>query len=117
MSVQRSVPNLQSADIEAVRAFYVHDVGFDVSMDEGEFILFSSRANPDVQVSLNETPSGPQAALAVDVGTPERVAELYEACQSRGLSIVEPLDDKPWGIRRFGVVDPSGAQVTLLAHL
>ena len=24
---------------------------------------------------------------------------------------------KPWGIRRFSVLDPSGARVTVLAHL
>lgn len=34
-----------------------------------------------------------------------------------GVRASEPLDDKPWGIRRFSLLDPSGSRMTVLAHL
>jgi hypothetical protein len=55
--------------------------------------------------------------FAVDVGTAGRVTELHGEVVERGLTIVEPIDDKPWGIRRFSVLDPNGTRVTVLAHL
>jgi catechol 2,3-dioxygenase-like lactoylglutathione lyase family enzyme len=117
VSIRRAVPNVQSDDVAASRMFYVDVLGFEVSMDEGSFVLFAAPGAPDMQVSVNETPTGSQAGFAVDVGSPERVAEIHAACVASGLSVVEELDDKPWGIRRFGVLDPSGVQVTVLAHL
>lgn len=117
MSIKRAVPNIATEDVAESREFYAGVLGFDVSMDEGSFLLFSSPVAPNVQVSVNETPAESQAAFAVDVGSPDRVTEVYEECRRRGLSVVEELADKPWGIRRFGVLDPSGVQVSVLAHL
>ena len=52
----------------------------------------------------------------VDVGTADRVSEIHREATAQGLRIVEQLDDKPWGIRRFSLLDPGGARVTVLAH-
>lgn len=37
--------------------------------------------------------------------------------QDRGLRIVYPLTDEPWGVRRFFVEDPDGRIINVLAHL
>ena len=36
---------------------------------------------------------------------------------ARGLDIVYPLTDEPWGIRRFFVREPSGTVVNVASHL
>lgn len=109
---------MRAEDLEATREFYVDVLGFEVSMEVGDFLLFSSPNAPDVQVSVNETPEGaPPAAFAVDVGSPDRAKEIYDALVSRGVTVTEEIEDKPWGIRRFGVVDPDGVRVTILCHL
>jgi uncharacterized glyoxalase superfamily protein PhnB len=34
----------------------------------------------------------------------------------RGLRIVYPLSDEPWGVRRFFVVDPDGVVINVMSH-
>jgi len=34
----------------------------------------------------------------------------------RGLDVVHPLTDEPWGVRRFFVRDPNGHVVNILSH-
>ncbi len=119
MAIQRAVPDVQSTEIDATKSFYVDLLGFDVSMEVGDFLQFSSPTNPEVQVSVNETPDGVPVhpGFMVDVGTGDRAQELYTQALDQGLTVVEPIDDKPWGIRRFGVLDPNGVRVTVLSHI
>jgi uncharacterized glyoxalase superfamily protein PhnB len=35
----------------------------------------------------------------------------------RGLRVVYPVADEPWGVRRFFVEDPGGTVVSILAHI
>jgi catechol 2,3-dioxygenase-like lactoylglutathione lyase family enzyme len=117
LSIHRAMPDLRSDDVDACKAFYVGLIGFRVSMEEGKFLLFSSPSDPKVQLTVNGDQEALPPGFAVDVGTEERVSEIHAAALARGLRLVEPLDDKPWGIRRFSLLDPSGTRVTVLAHL
>ena len=36
---------------------------------------------------------------------------------ARGLDIVYPLTDEPWGVRRFFVREPSGTVVNVATHI
>jgi hypothetical protein len=49
---------------------------------------------------------------AVAVGVPAHAEAL-----KRGLRIVYPLTDEPWGVHRFFVEDPGGTIVNVLAHI
>jgi catechol 2,3-dioxygenase-like lactoylglutathione lyase family enzyme len=115
--ITRAFPDIRSDDIEGSRAFYAGLLGFDVSMEVGKFLLFTSPSDPKVQVSLNGDFDSLPAGFIVDVGSGERVDEIHAAAQAGGLRIIEVLDDKPWGIRRFSLLDPSGNRVTVLAHI
>jgi catechol 2,3-dioxygenase-like lactoylglutathione lyase family enzyme len=117
MRITRAFPDIRSDDIEGSRAFYAGLLGFDVSMEVGKFVLFTSPSDPKVQVSLNGDFDSLPAGFIVDVGSGERVDEIHAAAQAGGLRIIEALDDKPWGIRRFSLLDPSGNRVTVLAHI
>jgi catechol 2,3-dioxygenase-like lactoylglutathione lyase family enzyme len=116
-SIHRAMPDLRSDDVDACKAFYGELIGFKLSMEEGKFLLFSSPSDPKVQLTVNGDQEALPSGFAVDVGTAERVTEIHAAALARGLRMVEPLDDKPWGIRRFSLLDPSGTRVTVLAHL
>jgi catechol 2,3-dioxygenase-like lactoylglutathione lyase family enzyme len=116
MTITRAVPDIRSDDIEASRSFYSGLLGFDVSMESGKFLLFTSPSDPNVQVSLNGDFDSLPAGFIVDVDTAERVSEIHSAAVASGLRIIEDVDDKPWGIRRFSMLDPSGSRVTVLAH-
>jgi hypothetical protein len=122
MAVLRAIPEVRTGEDEvaATSRFYSEVVGLDVSMEVGSFILLTAPGSPNVQVMLNGDPADQDPlppGFTVDLGSGEAVNAAYETSVRRGLTIVEEMDDKPWGIRRFSVLDPVGTRVTMLAHV
>jgi uncharacterized glyoxalase superfamily protein PhnB len=120
VTIRRAIPEIATDDVAAARAFYEGVLGFEPQMEVGDFVSWSSPVNPEIQVMANATP-GDVAPLppgfSVDVGTGEAASRIYETCAQAGYEVLEELTDKPWGIRRFSVLDPSGTRVTILAHV
>jgi uncharacterized glyoxalase superfamily protein PhnB len=122
MAIARAIPEVRTNDDEvaATTRFYSEVVGLDVSMEVGSFVLLSAPENPSVQVMLNGDPSDGDPlppGFTIDLGSGGAVSAAYDDAARRGLTIVEEIDDKPWGIRRFSVLDPVGTRVTMLAHI
>ncbi len=46
----------------------------------------------------------------------ESVDEAHAKAVERGLDIVYPLTDEPWGVRRFFVADPNGVIINVMSH-
>jgi catechol 2,3-dioxygenase-like lactoylglutathione lyase family enzyme len=118
MDVRRIVPCLESDDFESVKDFYTGVLGLEVGMGYPEFIDFGSPANPTAQIVV--TAPGVEQPLphfGIDVGNPASVDATHAEAVARGLEIVYPLTDEPWGVRRFFVRDPTGAVVSILAHI
>ncbi len=120
MTIVRTVPDIRALDLSVSRSFYQDLLGFKVVMDQANMVMFASPTEPKQQVTLNGD-AAESAALppgfAMDVGFPENVSELHERAVNQGCIIVEPLEDKPMGIRRFSLLDPNGVRITVLAHL
>jgi catechol 2,3-dioxygenase-like lactoylglutathione lyase family enzyme len=113
----RIVPYPSGRDITASRDFYVEALGLEVTM-ENPVLCLSSPANPSAQVILS--PPGfedPQPSFGVDLGDPAAVDAAHAEALRRGLRIVYPLTDEPWGVHRFFVEDPGGTIVNVLAHI
>jgi catechol 2,3-dioxygenase-like lactoylglutathione lyase family enzyme len=121
MPIPRIVPYLESADFDAIKAFYVDTLGLEVAMEDPSmpgFLGLSSRENPSAQIIVSgQGVEQPLPAFGVDVGDAAAVEAAHEAALRDGREVVYPLTDEPWGIRRFFVRDPSGAVVNVLAHL
>jgi len=120
MTIVRTVPDIRALDLSVSRSFYEDLLGFKVVMDQAGMLMFASPTDPKQQVTLNGD-AAESAALppgfAMDVGIPENVTELHTRAMDQGCIIVEPLEDKPMGIRRFSLLDPNGVRITVLAHL
>ena len=117
MPVTRIIPYADGGELDGSRAFYVEVLGLEVGMTDPVLGL-SSPANPKAQVII--PPPGmenPQPAFGVDVGDPAAVDAAHDAAVERGLRVVYPLTDEPWGVRRFFVEDPGGTIVNVLAHI
>ena len=117
MSVRRIIPYPSGRDIAASRSFYVEALGLEVTMQDPVLCL-SSPDNPSAQVIL--APPGfesPQRSFGIDLGDPRAVDAAHAEALRRGLRIVYPLTDEPWGVRRFFVVDPSGTVLNIMSHL
>lgn len=117
VSVTRIVPYAEGTDLAGSRDFYVEVLGLEVAMQDPVLGL-TSPANPTAQVLI--PPPGMedlQPRFGVDVGDPAAVDAVHAAAVERGLRVVYPLTDEPWGVRRFFVQDPGGTVINVLAHL
>jgi catechol 2,3-dioxygenase-like lactoylglutathione lyase family enzyme len=115
MSIRRVVPNIASDRLEACRDFYVGLLGFQVAMNMDWIMTFVSPSNPTAQISvLREDASAPVVPqITVEVAD---VDAVHAEARQRGLEIVHPLTDEPWGVRRFFVKDPNGVVLNVASH-
>ena len=115
--IKRVVAYADGDDLAASRDFYVEVLGFEVAMEDPVLGL-TSPTNPTAQVLI--PPRGienPPPRFGIDVGDPEAVDAAHAEVVRRGLRVVYPITNEPWGVRRFFVEDPSGTVVNVLAHL
>lgn len=116
VSVTRIVAYADGTDLPASRQFYTDVLGMEVAMWDPVLGL-TSPANPSAQILI--PPAGmtdPVPSFGVDVGDPAAVDTAHAAALERGLRVVYPIRDEPWGVRRFFVEDPGGTIVNVLAH-
>ncbi|NYI87310.1 catechol 2,3-dioxygenase-like lactoylglutathione lyase family enzyme [Amycolatopsis endophytica] len=114
--IRRIFPYVEGKDPAASRDFYVEVLGLEVAMEDPVLGL-RAPANPSAQVLI--PPAGMDEIVprvGIDVGEPEAVDAAHAEALRRGLRIVYPLTDEPWGVRRFFVEDPGGTVVNVLAH-
>lgn len=112
----RTICYAAAQDVGASRSFYTEVLGLTVSMEQPVLGL-ASPANPTAQILI--PPAGfehPQPSFGVDLGRPSAVDVAHAAALRRGLRVVYPLTDEPWGVRRFFVEDPGGTIINVLAH-
>jgi catechol 2,3-dioxygenase-like lactoylglutathione lyase family enzyme len=115
VSIRRVVPDIKSQNFAGSRAFYVDFLGMELAMDMGFVMTFVSPSNPTAQISVVRDDGGSTLLpdLTIEVAD---VDHVHERAVERGLTIVYPLTDEPWGVRRFFVVDPNGTVINVLSH-
>ena len=102
MNIRRVVPDIVSANFDASRAFYGEFLGMRQAMDMGFIVTFVSTSNETAQVNVVREGDGAIAANAVGISIEvENVNEMHARAVERGLEIVYPLTDEPWGVRQF----------------
>jgi catechol 2,3-dioxygenase-like lactoylglutathione lyase family enzyme len=116
MTIRRIVPDIKSKCLDESRLFYVDFLGLKVAMDLGWIVTLVSPSNPTAQISVmrDDNPSTLLPNVSIEV---EDVDEIHARAIERGLQIVYPLTNEPWGIRRFFVADPNGVILNVSSHL
>ncbi len=110
----RVVPNIQTTNMQQSAAFYSQILGCVKVMDLGWIQTFAAPQNSAIQISLITTdPAGFHPHLSIEVAD---VDAVYAAAIADNASIVYPLSDEPWGVRRFFVRDPNGTIVNVVSH-
>ena len=117
MSVRRIVAYAGGHELGASRDFYVEVLGMQIAMEDPVLDL-QSPDNPTAEVIIGaQEMQGPHPSFGIDVGEPAAVDAAHAEVLRRGLRVVYPLTDEPWGVRRFFVEDPGGTVVNVLAHI
>jgi len=117
VAIRRVVPHLRADDMDASRNFYTDVLGLEVAMDLGWIVTLASPTNPTAQLNLYTgaaPPASLQPHLSIEV---DDVDAIHAEALRRGIEIVHPLTDEPWGVRRFFARDPNGVVVNVLTHL
>lgn len=118
MSEAISIPILPCVDFEVMRAFYER-LGFEVvywepspGRPEEGYAIFR---RDDIRLHFFGYPSlAPKDNYAGAYILTDDVSPLYEAVLALGLPQVgfpsyRPVEDKPWNMREFALLDPSGS--------
>ena len=103
--IDRPVPELPVADVERAQQYYRDTLGFEIgwlypskeigAVSRGDVAIFFRRREPPFEPAVHWV-----FARDVDV--------TYDELKSLGANIVEPLQNKPWGLRQFTVDDLDG---------
>jgi catechol 2,3-dioxygenase-like lactoylglutathione lyase family enzyme len=117
MAVRRIVAYAAGHEPSASREFYVEVLGMQVAMEDPVLDL-QSPDNPTAEVIIGaQEMQDPKPSFGLDVGEPAAVDAAHAEAVRRGLRVVYPLTEEPWGVRRFFVEDPGGTIVNVLAHI
>jgi catechol 2,3-dioxygenase-like lactoylglutathione lyase family enzyme len=114
------MPVVVTEDPAEARRFYEGFLGFRLAMDEDGLMMFASPSTPTTQLIVawpSPTALDPrvrEVSVSIQV---EDVDAAHADAQARGLEIVYPLTDEPWGIRRFFVRDPAGQTINVSSHI
>ncbi len=104
-SIGRPVPELPVIDVERAQRHYRDALGFEIGwLEPGKEIGAVSRGTATIFFRKRDQPFEP----AVHWVFAEDVDATFEELSSRGAHIVEPLEEKPWGLRQFTVEDLDG---------
>jgi len=118
MNIRRVVPDITTDRLDESREFYTEFVGLHVAMDMDWIITLVSPSNPTAQINLlrGERAGGAQHDVAISIEVDD-VDALHAKAVSRGLKIVYPLTNEPWGVRRFFVSDPNCVIINIMHHI
>jgi len=121
MQIKKSTTLVTTDKIQDAKQFYTEHLGFRVTFeDPGQHLCLRSTGDDGVEVSFmapcEESPAfaGQGLILSLEVGDPD---SEHARLADRGLPIVRPLQDNPWGDRSFIVVDPAGVALYLYKEI
>jgi uncharacterized glyoxalase superfamily protein PhnB len=103
-----ATPVFAVRDLGEALDFYRKKLGFHVSWTWGEPMSRAGIALDDVEIQLDDSGQGGPPGPSVVYCYVKSVESYYEECRARGVEFQHPLGERPWGMRDFRVVDPSG---------
>jgi lactoylglutathione lyase len=110
------------SDLDATADFYVHVLGFVLARDEREAeqpylalvrddVQIGAAARPEVDHALRRPPVGVELVIEVD-----DLTRCHDQVLAAGWEIHEEMTTRPWGVRDFRLLDPSGYYLRLTEH-
>ena len=112
MSIQGIVAIVTTDRMTATRAFYVDQLGFQLSFDHDHYlgVRAAGPGSPEIgfmrpDADAPQVFNGQGVTLAFQVADADRE---HARLRAAGVAIVQPPQDQPWGARSFVVRDPNG---------
>jgi uncharacterized glyoxalase superfamily protein PhnB len=115
--VTRLFPVFTVLNLDEAMAYYRDKLRFSVSWTWGEPVSRAGVTLDEVEIQLEGAGLGAPPGPSVVYCHMTDVDAYYEACRRSGATIVMDIGDRPWGMRDFRVVDPSGNRIGFGASL
>ncbi len=115
-SITRAIPAASTNDTDSTRRFYVEYLGFELVKENDGITMFRSPAAPRAQLIASTRVSNPDG-FDLDVGSLDRLDDIYRAAQGQWIVLHAPGDFPDHGIRCFMLLDPNGIAVNVAALL
>jgi predicted enzyme related to lactoylglutathione lyase len=104
-TIGQPVPELPVSDLDRARDYYCVKLGFKKEWALPE-IAAVSRGNIALFFRLSMKPIAPQNHWIFADDVDATFAEM----RASGAVVVDPISNKPWGLRQFTIQDPDGHQ-------
>jgi predicted enzyme related to lactoylglutathione lyase len=117
MNGKTLTPIVTTAKLRETRAFYINQLGFQLSYDHDHYLGVRAGAKgapelgfmrPDADAPASFAGAGITFAIAVD-----NVDAECARLRKLGVAIVQEPTDQPWGARTILVQDPNGVAIYL----
>jgi catechol 2,3-dioxygenase-like lactoylglutathione lyase family enzyme len=109
-TLESTVPTLQVTDLSAAIAFYRDVLGFELGWTWGDPPRRASVRRDHVELAFVESAAAASATSNVYVHTTGIDDYYRRVCRSDAVTV--PIGYRPYGMRDFSIVDPSGNQLT-----
>jgi uncharacterized glyoxalase superfamily protein PhnB len=112
MQIESVSPVFPVDDLAVSLDFYLRKLGFDLAWSWGEPPHIASVCRNGVEIMLSQRsdasmPGAAQVYLGVS-----GIDAWYDALKSAGVDVRVPIGDRPYGMRDFRIVDPSGNELS-----
>jgi len=115
MKLDRIVPIVTTTRMQQTRAFYLQQLGFELSYDHEHYlgVRAGPKGSPELGFMLPDA-EAPKVCDGEGITLAFAVADADRECarlRQAGVEIVQQPTDQPWGARSFVVADPNGVSI------
>ena len=115
-ATEQLVTEIFVRDIRRSKDFY-NQLGFKLRNDKGSFVSLSwegHRLMLDERKDMPAHPDFPQANMRIMV---PNVDDYWKLATEMGAKVLSPVEDRPYGLRDFTILDPDGFGVRIGTRL
>jgi uncharacterized glyoxalase superfamily protein PhnB len=106
-----AVPILSVSDLSEALEYYERVLGFQLGWKWGEPSRLASVCRDRVEVNLSQS-SEPRPVISKVYFQMAGVDAYYNYVTMAGATVAVPVADRPYGMRDFRIVDPSGNELS-----
>jgi len=117
------LPLIFSTNLEQTKRFYTEKLGFSVSIQQGDYLQVKMDEGgvelafmPPTAIFEREVRAFDGHGLAFSIRVDD-VDATHERLRKRGLPVLSPPTDRPWGWRSFVCADPNGVLLDFYREL
>jgi len=118
MKVPLAVPVIATVDVLETVRYFEEVIGFRqqwtwgappvyAGLQSGEAWIYVNH-DPDLAAAIGERGLAPEIFLWV-----EEIDAVYERHRSNGAEVIDELNERPWGVRQYVILEPNGYRLKI----